>query len=113
MTERNQIANDNPVCLAEVAIADALGYHASVGCTALVRLDDGREVAIKVHQPGCSASFLASVVVFLQAYTAKMALVDQDRVQRLVDGGGEPDPGDRGTGGTVRHRHREPCQPRR
>jgi hypothetical protein len=43
-------------------IADALGYHASVGCTALVRLDDGHEVAIKVHQPGCSAAFLASVV---------------------------------------------------
>lgn len=44
------------------AIEDALGYHASVGCTALVRLDDGRDVAIKVHQPRTSATFLASVV---------------------------------------------------
>lgn len=43
-------------------ITDALGYHASVGCTALVRLDDGRGVAIKVHQPGCSARFLGAVV---------------------------------------------------
>ncbi|RKE85868.1 methyl-accepting chemotaxis protein [Rhizobium sp. AG855] len=31
---------------------------------------------------GC---FLASVVVFLQAYTAKMAVVDQDRAQRIVN----------------------------
>ncbi|KQW31445.1 chemotaxis protein [Rhizobium sp. Root274] len=31
---------------------------------------------------GC---FLASVVVFLQAYTAKMALIDQDRAQRIVN----------------------------
>ncbi|TPP10157.1 methyl-accepting chemotaxis protein [Rhizobium glycinendophyticum] len=31
---------------------------------------------------GC---FLASVVVFLQAYTAKMAVIDQDRAQRIVN----------------------------
>ncbi len=31
---------------------------------------------------GC---FLASVVVFVQAYTAKNAIVDQDRAQRIVN----------------------------
>jgi len=47
-------------------IVDALGYHASVGCTALVRLDDGREVAIKVFQPHTSPTFLTAVVAVQQ-----------------------------------------------
>lgn len=36
-------------------------YHASVGATAVVAMDDGREVAIKAHQPGVTRTYLEAV----------------------------------------------------
>jgi len=43
-------------------IVDCLGYYASVGCTALVRLADDREVAIKAFQPHTTTAFLTAVI---------------------------------------------------
>lgn len=42
------------------AVAEVHGYHASVGAVALVRLVDGRDAAVKVHQPRFTESYLRS-----------------------------------------------------
>ena len=44
-----------------VAVAGARGWITSVGCVGLVVLADGREAAIKVHQPDRSTAFLGDV----------------------------------------------------
>ena len=43
------------------ALAGARGWITSVGCVGLVVLTDGREAAIKVHQPDRSTEFLVDV----------------------------------------------------
>jgi len=43
------------------AVAGARGWITSVGCVGLVVLADGREAAIKVHQPDRSTAFLVDV----------------------------------------------------
>ena len=43
------------------AVASARGWITSVGCVGLVVLADGREAAIKVHQPDRSTAFLVDV----------------------------------------------------
>ncbi|MEY4371677.1 MAG: hypothetical protein RL219_446 [Actinomycetota bacterium] len=42
------------------SIAEVHGYHASVGATALLLLTDGSDVAVKVHQPRFTVSYLQS-----------------------------------------------------
>jgi hypothetical protein len=42
-------------------VADARFYCASVGCVTGLRLTDGRDVVLKVHQPRWTTSFLAAV----------------------------------------------------
>jgi hypothetical protein len=42
-------------------VQEAIFYHSSVGCVTGVRLNDGREVVIKAHQPRWKKEFLAAV----------------------------------------------------